>query len=160
MPRIEGVNVVGVLVACIVFYFMGFLFYGVLFNRVWLLETLSVLDYANKAINIDQLSTELLRGEMKKAYPEANGALGMVIGFVNAMISVTALAVVIRFLTAEAPGLAVSLLWTAIVVVGFVLTSVAYDHIYAMKSMTLFWVDVGHLICAYVAAAIVLTILD
>jgi len=36
MPKLAGVNVLGVLLAAIAMYFLGFVFYGLLFSDVWL----------------------------------------------------------------------------------------------------------------------------
>ena len=35
MPRLAGVNLVGVLLAAIAIYFVGFLWFGVLFHDMW-----------------------------------------------------------------------------------------------------------------------------
>lgn len=160
MPRVAGVNIVGVLVASLVFYFVGFVFFGLLFDRDWLLEILTAQDYAGKSAHLNELSTELLQEQFKQAFPGADGGLGMAIGYVNALVTVIVLAVVLRQLTAEAPGLLSSLAWTAAIVLGFAITTLAYDHIYAMASMSLFWMNFWHLVCAYAAAAIVLTFMD
>ena len=160
MPRIAGVNIVGVLVASFVFYFVGFIFFGVVYERAWLLEILSPLSYEGKTMQIDQSSTELLRAEMKKAFPDANQALSLGLGYLNALGTCIILAFVLRQLTSEAPGFLANLAWTLAIVAGFVVTSVAYDHIYAMQSMALFWMNFWHLVCAYAAAAMVLTVIE
>ena len=160
MPRIGGLNLVALIAAILVFYGIGFVFFGLIYEREWLLEILSSLDYDGKSRNIEQLSNELLQSEWKKAFPDANAAMGLGLGFLNAVISVIGLALVLKHLTSDAPGLFAALGWTVVIVFGFVISTLAYDHIYAMASMPLFWMNFWYLICAYGAAALILTVID
>ena len=160
MPRFYGINLVGVLVAALAFYTVGFLFYGVVFSREWLLTILQNLDYDGKAINLDQLSTALLQKEWQKAFPGQKLGASIALGIANAFVTTSILAIVLRQLTAHAPGLLASIAWALGLWLGFAVTSVAYDPIYALEPPILFMIDIGHMAIAYVAAAAVLYYFD
>ena len=156
MPQIAGYNVVGLLAATIAFYFVGFLIFGVVFQREWTLTILSQMDYADKAINISQLSKELLMQEWAKAFPNANSVFSLATGFVSAAVTVTILAIVLRHLTAEAPGLMATWAWTLAIILGFVLATLANGPIYANSPLNLFMMDALHQTVGLLAAATIL----
>ncbi len=161
MPRIAGINLVGVLVATLIFYFIGFLFYGVIFQRDWTVEILTMRD-PQSAATIAQMSQERLVEHWNKIFPgaSANAGLSMGLGFLNALVTVSFLAIILRQLSAVAPERMPQLLHTLAIVVGFVVTSLAYDQIYALAPVKLLIIDAGHLTCAYLAAAFTLSFFD
>lgn len=159
MPRFAGVNIVGVLVATCAFYFIGFLFYGVLFQTDWTLETLVYLG-AVDADKAGQLSDQLLMEVWTRHFPESNPALSMGLGFLNALITVSLLAFILRHLTSEAPGLAAYALSAILICAGFVITTLAYGPIYTHAPIKLMLIDSAHLMCAYVSASVVLFLMD
>lgn len=161
MPRIAGINLVGVLVATLIFYFIGFLFYGVIFQRDWTVEILSMRDPQN-AGDIAQMTYERLQAHWEKVFPGSaeNVGLSMGIGFLNSLVTVSFLAIILRQLSAVAPERLPQLLHTLAIVVGFVITSLAYDQIYALAPVKLLMIDAAHLTVAYLAATFTLSFFD
>ena len=159
MPRLAGVNLVGVLVATLAFYFVGFIFYGVIFQRDWTLETL-IFQGVLEADKASELSDALLFDIWTRHFPDASPALSMGLGFVNALVTVGFLAFILRHLTSEAPGLTAYAFSACAICIGFVVTTLAYGPIYAGAPMKLMLIDSAHLLCAYLSASIVLFLID
>ena len=159
MPRIAGLNVVGIIAATLVFYFVGFIFYGVLFTREWSVEVLASVG-AEDMRTLSQMTTERLTATWNETFPNSNPGTSMGVGFINALGTVVVLAFILRQLTSAAPSLGAYLMYALLICTGFVLTTLAYDHIYAMAPMKLLMIDTLHLYTAYAAAAITLSFLD
>lgn len=159
MPRIGGINVVGVALAAIAFYMIGYVFYGVLFTDEWIAQTLAMSGVA-ELDSIRQMSPERIENAWKEAFPTSDMGTSIGLGFANAVFTVIVLAVVLRLLTSDGPSLIGHIGFAILLALGFSLTGVAADHIYAAKPMVLFWIDAGHTLVAYVVAAIVLSFFE
>lgn len=159
MPRIGGINVVGVLLATIAFYMVGFVFYGVIFTSEWTAQTLAMSGVAD-IDSIRQMSPERLESAWYEAFPNASAGLSMGLGFVSTLVTVAVLAIVLRQLTSGATSIISYAGYGLLIALGFSVTGIAYDHIYAAKPMILMWIDVGHVIIGYMLSAIVLSFFD
>lgn len=159
MPRIGGINVVGVLLATIAFYIVGFVFYGLLFSADWTAHTLAAAGVA-ELDSIRQMSPERLQTAWAEAFPSSNQGVSLGLGFVNATVTTITLAIVLRFLTSDAPSLFANIGFAFLIAIGFGVTTLCYDVIYASAPMPIFWIDTLHLIIAYMVASIVLFFLD
>lgn len=139
MPRIFGVNLLGLLVSGIAFWMLGFVFYGVLFTQVW--TSLWGWDPA----------------ELEAAAAEAS-ALPMIIGFAISVLSALAVGVANARLGATDLMTAVKnavFLWA-----GFVLITLSYDIIYAMQPVMLLVLDGAHILLGFILIAVVQSLLD
>ncbi|MEL6258623.1 MAG: DUF1761 domain-containing protein [Pseudomonadota bacterium] len=152
MTRIAGLSLIGVILATIVFFFMGYLWFGAVFTDVWSIEILRLRGIVEPGAS---LSSDQLRATFIEAFPDLNPALGLGLGFVNALLTTTVLAIVLRIMKAD--GLLSHIGYGLLAWLGFAVTSFAYDPIYGLESMTLFWLDVTHGAAAYSAAAAVLS---
>ncbi|MFC7290036.1 DUF1761 domain-containing protein [Hirschia litorea] len=159
MPRIGGINVVGVLLATIAFYMVGFVFYGLVFQAEWTAQTLAMSGVADLD-SIRQMTPERLESAWYEAFPDANPGLSMGLGFVTTLITVTVLAIILRQLTSGASTIMSYAGLACLLAIGFSVTTLAYDHIYAAKPLTLLWIDSGHLIIGYVISAVILSFFD
>ena len=155
MPRVGGINVAGVLLASLAFYFVGFVVYGLVFERDWISETL--VQHGFDARVVAEMTPERLDAAWLKTFPDNNAGVSMGVGFLNALASVTVLAVVLRLLTANSPGLAANILYAMLLCAGFAFTTLAYGPIYAGGSMRLLMIDSIHLFAAYAVAGAVLS---
>ncbi len=158
MPRIGGINIVGVLVATLAFYFVGFIFYGVIFTEEWsftLLEARSELELDT----IRQMSDERFQAAWAEHIGGSAG-LSMGLGFVNALVTVVFLAIILRQLTAAAPSLVANVGYALLLWAGFAATTLAYNHIYANAPMAFFRIDMLHLFVAYAVGGAVLSFFD
>lgn len=114
-------NWLGIVVATVAAYFIGFLWYGVLFEEQW--TTLSGVT------------------------PEAGSATSaMALGFVQTLVVMIGLGWLIgRLGDGWMNGLKTGLM----ACVFFALMTLAYDFIYQTDPMGLLWIDVSHLLAVY-----------
>ncbi len=159
MLRIGGINVIGVVLATIAFYMIGFLFYGLFFKDVWTAHTLASTGVA-ELDSIRQMTPERLEAAWYKAFPDANPTLSMGLGFLNTLVTTIVLAVVLRFLTAGAATIASYAGFALLLAIGFSITSISYDHIYAGKSLILFWIDSAHICIGFIVSAVILSLFE
>ena len=134
MPKIAGINVVAVIVAAIVIYAVGFLWYGVLFSDAWV----SAMGYTE--------------AELQESSPA-----WMAVGFVISLLTAIGLAVALRWNAIASPASAArraGVLWLF-----FGLPFCMYGWVYdPAHSTTLLLIDASHLFVGWVAAAIVLSL--
>jgi hypothetical protein len=138
MPRIFGLNAVGVLISAIVFYMVGFVFYGVIFHSTWV-----------ELWNFTEAETAAM-GE--------NASLSMAMGFVISIFSAVFIGLALKMFGATDLNSALRkaiFLWA-----GFALPTLAYDSVYAGQSMTLLAIDAAHLLVSFTAVAAVQTLMD
>jgi hypothetical protein len=159
MPRIGGINVVGVLLASLVFYAIGYLVYGVFFHQEWLHNTLAYVG-ASDLDTIRQMSDERLDRAVTSRFPDYNLMLTTGLGLANSIIMVTALAIVLRLLTAAAPSLLAYVGFAILMSIGFSCTSIAMDHIHAYKPLIIMWIDCGYNLFGFMIAAAILSVFD
>ena len=135
MPRILGLNAVGVFVSAIAFFMIGYLIYGVLFQEIWM----------------DAYGIE--------ADAEADGdPLSMVYGFLLSLV--TAFFIGLALKKMGATDLVTALKKSAFLWAGFAVTTMAYGPIYGGSSLTVFWIDCLHLLLGFTAMAAVQTLMD
>lgn len=138
MPRILGLNIIAVLVAALAFFFIGFVFYGLLFADLWVgLWGFSEADLA-----------------------EADAAAGpaMAAGFVLTVIIAGFLGAALKALRADSMGGAIK--WAIFLWAGFAVTTMAYDIVYAQQPVLLLVLDSAHMLTGFVAMAVILTAMD
>lgn len=138
MPRIFGLNIIAVLVSAIALFFVGFLFYGVLFEDLWV----------------------GLQGFTEAQLLEANEhmAAGMLHGFIISLVTAIFIGLALKRFGADGMMPAIKgavLLWA-----GFALTTLAYGFVYAMQPFMLFVLDASHLLVGFIVVAAVQTALD
>jgi len=138
MPRIFGLNVIAVLVAAIAFYFIGFVFYGLLFAELW--------------IGLWDFSEAHLEAAESAAGP------AMAAGFVLTVIIAGFLGVALKALKAGSMGSAIK--WAVFLWAGFAVTTMAYDIVYALQPVLLLVLDSAHMLAGFVAMAVILTAMD
>ena len=136
MPRIAGVNLVAVLVAAVVVYFVGFLWYGLLFSSMW-----------------------MAGHGYTEAMFEGNSPLWMAAGFIIPVVLCFGLAWhmkqkgITRTDTAIMYGVWLSLL------IGVPL--MAYNFVYSPgHSLDVFLIDASHTVVSIIAACAVIALID
>lgn len=133
MPKIFGLSLVGVLVASVVFFLIGWVWYGMLFMDAWMAE-----------MGIPQTAEE----EMKP--------MTMILGFVITVMQVIGIGLVMKW--KGAAGLAAAVTTAVVLWIVFALPFCAYGYLYsASQSTTLLMIDAGHLLVGWVVSAIVLS---
>ncbi len=157
MPRIGQVNIVGVILATLAFFFVGFVFYGLLFADAWSRELLvwrGIVDPETAlALNADELYAAMLASAEGKS-----AGLGMALGFLNALVTVIALAIArVAFKAFSLPSALNSAFW---LFAGFAVTTLVYDLVYAGEPAFFFFIDGAHLLVAYLVSMTVLHFVD
>ncbi len=134
MPRILGLNLVGVLIATIAFYMVGWLWYGVLF-----------MDEYMASMGISEADAEGMSPAM----------LG--IGLVITILQVVGLGLVLKW--KNAAGIAGAVTTALVLWLVFALPFSAYGYIYGTTSASLFMIDATHLLVGWVISAAVLALI-
>lgn len=130
MPKLFGLNLLGLLASSVAFWLLGYLWYGVLFMDQWM-----------ALIGIDA-----------SAGGEPDPLL-MLVGFINTLIASLGIGLLLKWLNVS--KLVTAVKYGLIVAVCFVLTTEAYGPIYAGGSLDLFFLDgTYHLIGFAIVAAI------
>lgn len=131
MPKL---NPVSVLVASIAFYFIGFLWYGLIFSDAWM--------------GAHGVTAEDAKGE---------SPVWMAAGFVITVVEVVGIATVLKWKGAASTvdaAIAAAMLWAF-----FALPFSLYNYIYLPShGSTLLMVDASHLLVGWVVAAVVLSL--
>ena len=138
MPRIFGLNAVGVLISAIAFYMVGFVFYGVIFQSIWV-----------ELWNFTEAETAAM-GE--------NATLSMAMGFVISVFSAVFIGLALKMFGTTDLNSALRkaiFLWA-----GFAFPTLAYDSVYAEQSATLLAIDAAHLLVGFMVAAAIQTLMD
>lgn len=136
MPKIFGTNILGILLATVAFFMVGFVFYGLLFVDEW-------------------MATNKLAQADADAYAAKMGAMMYVWGLLITLIQVLGIAYVLNH--AGASKLLTCAKIGAMLAILFTLPVLAYDHLYAGKSLMGLEIDFGHVLIGYVVAAAVLS---
>lgn len=136
MPRLMGVNLLGVLLAALVMFFVGFIFYGMLFTDIWMTA----------------------RGYTPNMFEDQSGAW-MGVGFLIEIVLALALGWLLKAKGVSSLGSAVGVGVCAAILFGFPLLS--YEFAYgAHHSVPGLLVDWGHILVGFVAGAAVLSVFD
>jgi len=155
--RVAGVNLVAVLAAAVAMYFVGFIFYGLLFQEVWSQQTLENHGLAAPGEGAN-LTGEALMAEMQRIPGAMEMGPAMGLGFVISLITALGLAMVLRL--AKPQSLMSALRVGMIAWVGFAATTLAYNVVYSSDSRVIFGIDLAHLFLAYLAGAAVIFLVD
>ena len=135
MPKILGLNLIGVLAASVAFYFVGFLWYGLLFAEAW------------------QTAEGIVAADV-----EGDSPLYMVGGFLITLLQVIGLGLVMKWkgdATPAAGATTAAVLWFFLA-----LPFVHYAYLYSVDhSVTLLMIDLSHLFVGWVVAAVVLRLI-
>ncbi|MEQ9434381.1 DUF1761 domain-containing protein [Hyphomonas sp.] len=136
MPRLSGVNLLGVLLAAIVMFFVGFVFYGMLFSEQWMAA----------------------RGYTADMAADANPAW-MAGGFLIELVLAFGLGWVLKLKGAKGLSACVSTALMLAVVV--VLPVSSYEYVYGFyHSLPGLLVDWGHMLVGMGLAGAVLSFFD
>lgn len=136
MPRLSGVNLLGVLLAAIVMFFVGFVFYGMLFSGHWM---------AARGYTVDMAA-------------DANPAW-MAGGFLIELVLAFGLGWVLKLKGAKGLAACVSTALMLAVVVAFPI--LAYDFVYGFYHyLPGLMVDWGHVLVSLGLAGAVLSFFD
>lgn len=134
MPKLFGLNLVGVLVASVVFYLIGWAWYGMIFMDAWMAE-----------MNLPESASE-----------EGMNPVLMILGFLITALQVIGIGLVLKWKGAAdlaAAATTAGILW---VVFGFPFSM--YGYLYGpAHSTTLLMIDAGHLLVGWVVSAVILS---
>ncbi len=157
MPRIGGVNIVAALAGAVGLYFVGFLFYGVIFQEIWAQQTLE-----NHGVVPPGAGAGYTGQALTDALMRIPGALDMApamgLGFLNALITAFGVALVLRLV--RPASLAAALRVTLVLWIGFAATTLAYNVIYSSESRIIFGIDLAHLLLGYMIAGTLIYTID
>ncbi len=133
MPRIFGLNLVGVLAGSVAFYVVGWLWYGVIFEDAWM-----------AAMGLPEMAEE-------------PGAMTMIGGFVITVMQVIGIGLVLQW--KGAGDIAAAVKTAAVLWLVFALPFSAYGYFYGpAQSGLLLAIDASHLLVGWVAAAIAIAV--
>lgn len=153
MPKLFGVNLVAVLVAALVMFFIGFVVYGLVFQQVWLAELVTFRGLAAPE-EAAGLSTAELSERLAAVVPANAAGASMAFGFLISLVTAFGLALAMRFFAPATIGAALSravLLWF-----GFAATTLAYDPVYSSASAVTWAIDLAHTLTGYLAGTAVI----
>ncbi len=136
MPKIFGTSLVGILAATVVFYLLGFLWYGILFDDQWMV--------ANG-----------IAEEAAKAHAEAMGPMMYVWGIVITLAQVLGLAYILHH--ASASVLMTCAKIGAIIAILIALPLMAYSVLYEGRSINALGLDLAHILIGYILVCVVLS---
>lgn len=136
MPKIFGTSLLGILAATIVFYMVGFAWYGFIFADAWMAA--AGLTEAAAAANAEKLGAKMYVG-----------------GILITLMQVLGLAYVLN--QSGASVLLTCAKICAIVAVLIGLPLMAYGVLYEGSSKSLLHIDIGHILIGYVLVGIVLS---
>lgn len=153
MPRLAGINLLGVLVSAILIYFMGFLWYGLLFSDVYMSAKGIFINEAGDAMSfltVDGIATE---------GPEDANPMWMLGGFLVPIVLSFGFAWLMRKSGVAGLGAAISFGLTLSLLIGVPL--MAYDFFYTpWHSMGGLLVDLSHTVVTFVAGCAILSKLN
>ncbi|RIJ20541.1 DUF1761 domain-containing protein [Henriciella barbarensis] len=153
MPRLAGINLVGVLVSAILIYFIGFLWYGLLFSEVYMSAHGIFINDAGDAISF------LTSGGVATEGQEDANPMWMLGGFLVPVILSFGFAWLMRKSGVAGLGAAVSFGLTLSLLIGVPL--MAYDFFYTpWHSAGGLLVDLSHTVVTFVVGCAVLSKLD
>ena len=135
MPKILGLNMLGVLVASLAFFFVGFLWYGLIFSDAW-------------------MAAEGLPPEAA----DAESPVWMAGGFIITILQVIGLGLVMKWKGDASPmegATTAAVLWFF-----FALPFAHYAYLYnPAHNVTLLMIDGSHLLVGWIVSAVVLRLI-
>jgi len=136
MPKIFGTSLTGILLATVVFYMLGFLWYGILFSDMWM-----------AANDITEAAAE--------AHAAKLGVMMWIGGILITLLQVLGLAYILNHANASMLGTCVKI--GAVIAVLIALPILLYAHIYAGVSHQAVLLDFAHMLIGYVLVGAVLS---
>ncbi len=137
MPKIFGTSLIGILAATVVFFLLGFLWYGVLFHEMW-------------------MGLAGISAEAAAAKQEAVGSMTYVWGILITLMQVLGLAYILNH--AGASLLTTCAKVCAVVAALIALPILAYANVYGIHyPVKLLGLDFAHLLIGYVLVGIILS---
>lgn len=156
MPKIGGASLLAILAGGLAHYFVGFLFYGGVFARLWQ-QNFLVAHGAATPEEAAALSGQPLLDAMTAVPGQMEMAPAMGLGF---LVSLVVTAVLGAVQSAVRPaGLFAALRLGALVWLGFAATTLTYNITYSGEPLIIYWIDLGHTFLAYAAASAVVWML-
>lgn len=155
MPKIAGVNVLGVLLAAVAMFFIGFIWYGVLFQEPWMAA--NGLFFADPAKEyIQWLSADGIQSTSAAMGPDP---MIMLAGFVLSLVLSFGLGWHMKQKNISKLGTAVLFgLWISLLIG---LPLIAYDTVYTpYGSLMGFFVDGSHTVATIIAACAIMSLFD
>ena len=155
MPKIAGVNLLGVVLAAVAMFFIGFLWYGVLFQEPWM--------NANGLFFVDETKQSMqwltAEGIQSVAGDAGPNPMVMLWGFVLSLVLSFGLGWHMNQKNISKAGTAALFgLWIGLLI-GVPL--MAYDTVYTpFGSFMGLFVDGSHTVVTFVAASVVLSLFD
>ena len=134
MPKILGLSLVGVLVASVLFFLVGWLWYGILFMEQWM---------AASGITAEEA--------------ESGNPIWMLGGFAITVLQVIGIGLAMKWKGAAGIGGAVTTGLTLWVFFAFPFTSYAY--LYGGNNLELLLIDGSHLLVGWLVSAVVLALI-
>ncbi|MEM8617886.1 MAG: DUF1761 domain-containing protein [Pseudomonadota bacterium] len=155
MPKIAGVNLLGALLGGVAIYFVGFIWYGILFTEPWMQS--NGMFFGDEAkTTLQWLTADGLQTVDNSGQPEP---MVLLWGFVISIVLSLGLGWLIQKSGAKTHTGAIVLAVGVGVLVGLPL--MAYDPVYTpFGTLTGLLVDGGHVLASFVAGAAVLSFFD
>lgn len=150
MPKIGGVSLLAVLAGGLAHYFVGFLFYGVIFAQLWQ-QNFLVAHGAATPEQAAALTGQPLLAAMTAVPGQMDMGPAMGIGLLVSLVVAAVLGAVQA--AAKPGGLFAALQLGALVWLGFAATTLTYNITYSGEPLTIYWIDLGHTFLAYAAAS-------
>ena len=153
MPRLAGINLVGVLVSAIVIYFIGFLWYGLLFSEVYMNAQGIFINEAGDTMSF------LTAGGIATEGPEDANPMWMLGGFLVPIVLSFGFAWLMRKSGVSGLGAAISFGFTLSLLIGVPL--MAYDFFYTpWHSVGGLLADLSHTVVTFITGCAILSKLD
>lgn len=135
MPKIFGLNAIALLAASVAFYFVGFLWYGVIFSEAWM--------------TAEGLTAEDAEGQ---------SPIWMAGGFLITILQAIGLGLVLKWRNTD--GLSAALTTSAMLWFFLALPFTSYAYMYLPRhDATLLMIDASHLLVGWLAAGAVLALM-
>ncbi len=136
MPRLGGVNLLGVLVAALAVWMFGFVWYGLLFNEAW-----------------------MAGHHYEPSDFEGQSAAWMAVGAVIPLVQSFGIGWLMKRADVAGPG--PSILFSLLIAVLVGLPLMAYGLAYSpWHSLSVFAIDGGHTLASFVIAGLILSFFD
>lgn len=155
MPRIAGVNLVGVLAAAVAVFFIGFIWYGLLFSEPWM--NANGMFFADEAKTVMQWLTA--DGLQTLSMDEGPNPMVMLWGFVLSVAISFGLGWFMK--RQDVAGLAPATLFGLMMGLLIGVPLMAYDTVYTpYNSLIGLAVDGSHTLATFAAACMVMSFFD
>lgn len=136
MPKIFGTSLLGILAATVVFYMLGFVWYGIVFTEAWMTSTGMTEAAAT-------------------AHAEKMGAMMYVGGIFITLIQVLGLTYILN--QSGASVLTTCAKICALVAVLIAIPLMSYGVLYEARSPSALHIDTGHILIGYALVGVVLS---